>query len=126
MEVIEMQKEVMKMAVKLAKKMEGDWTARMALALKTAWKIVREGSAMKIVESSAKEWKNYGKHRLYIRGRLLVTVSNWGNPVVRKTDFEGYYDFDRKVFVRQGGKDNFRKEIFRALEIVAAEKGAVA
>ena len=121
-----MQKEVMKMAVKLAKKMEGDWTARMALALKTAWKIVREGSAMKIVESSAKEWKNYGKHRLYIRGRLLVTVSNWGNPVVRKTDFEGYYDFDRKVFVRQGGKDNFRKEIFRALEIVAAEKGAVA
>ena len=33
-----MQKQVMKRAVELAKKMVGDWIARMALALRQAWK----------------------------------------------------------------------------------------
>jgi hypothetical protein len=33
--------EIMKKAVELAKKMQGDWVARMALALKTVWKAVK-------------------------------------------------------------------------------------
>ena len=36
-------KEVMKNAVKLAKKMEGDWVARMKMALKTVWALVKKG-----------------------------------------------------------------------------------
>jgi hypothetical protein len=34
-------KGIMKKAVELAKKMQGDWIARMALALKTVWKVVK-------------------------------------------------------------------------------------
>ena len=36
-------KEVMKNAVKLAKKMEGDWVARMKMALKTVWAMIKKG-----------------------------------------------------------------------------------
>ena len=36
-------KEVMKNAVKLAKKMEGDWIARMKMALKTVWAMIKKG-----------------------------------------------------------------------------------
>jgi len=121
-----MQKQAMALAVKLAKKMEGDWTARMALALKTTWEIVKNGAAVQIVESSAKEWKNYGKHRLYIRGRMIITVNSWGNPIHRRVDFEGYYDFDRQTVVRTGGKDNYRAQIFEALEQIAKTKGVAA
>lgn len=38
-----MRKQVMTMAVKLARKMEGDWIARMKMALKMAWAIVKKG-----------------------------------------------------------------------------------
>lgn len=36
-------KEVMRNAVKLAKKMEGDWIARMKMALKMAWAMIKKG-----------------------------------------------------------------------------------
>lgn len=38
-----MMKKVMKKAVELAKKMEGDWIARMKMALRMAWAIVKKG-----------------------------------------------------------------------------------
>lgn len=119
-------KEVMKMAVKMAKKMEGDWVARMALSLKAAWAIVKKGSSIVLKSYTAKEWKNYGKHRLYITGEMSVLVNSWGNAVTRKVVFEGYYDFDKNVYVRQGGKDSYREEIFEAMRKIAKMKGVVA
>jgi len=116
-------KQVMQMAVKLAKQMEGDWIARMALALKTAWDIAKNGSHTKIEKYTAKEWKNYGKHRLYVEGEIKAVVSNWGNPVHRKTSFSGYYDIEAKQVVMTGGKSNFKKEIFKAIREIAKAKG---
>ena len=119
-------KEVMKMAVKMAKKMEGDWIARMALALKAAWAIAKKGSSIVLKSYTAKEWKNYGKHRLYIEGDMNVLVDNFGNIVARKVNFKGYYDFDEKCFVRQSGKGNYREEIFEAMRSIVKMKGVVA
>jgi len=55
-------KGIMKKAVELARKMEGDWIARMALALKTVWKAVKamKEKAFPALKGTAKQvaWAN--------------------------------------------------------------------
>lgn len=70
-------KKVMVKAVAMAKKMEGDWIARMALALKAAWAMVKKETkaTMQEVAEMIKErvngvqvnvWERYGKRRIYV------------------------------------------------------------
>src|SRR5690625_317160 len=79
-----MQKQVMTKAIRLAKGFEGDWVARMKLALRMAWVIVRKAATVvtKTIEDWAQEvreafeeealmvkvnvWEKYGKRRLYV------------------------------------------------------------
>jgi len=94
-----MKKQVMAKAVAMARKMEGDWIARMALALKAAWAIVRKSVKRPIevikqkLENSFNKptlgtdlshltfniWEKYGKSRIYVNG----------------TNVNGYFDFDQ-------------------------------
>lgn len=88
-------KRVMTKAVQLAKKFEGDWVARMKMALKMAWSIVKrtvEVNIKKPIELIKERlehfydgmefdiWEKYGKSRIYV------------NDVRVKT---GYFDFDQ-------------------------------
>lgn len=59
-------KEVMQKAVELAKKMEGDWIARMALALKMVWALIKKG-VKKMAEEIRKEVDEYGDIEITIR-----------------------------------------------------------
>lgn len=78
-------KRVMTKAVKIAKGLEGDWVARMKMALKMAWVIIKKESIQAIngtifeVAELIKErlaekgiyhkvnvWENYGKRRIYV------------------------------------------------------------
>lgn len=100
-------KKVMKRAVELAREMTGDWVARMALALKQAWKEVKEAvENMKdvVIEAKANEWANYGKERLYIDVNIALVelkVVN-GNTIGAKRGLsqKGYYDWkEEKLMV---------------------------
>lgn len=94
-----MQKQVMIKAVELAKRFEGDWVARMKMALKMAWALIKK-SAQRPIEMIKNElekdfskpavgvslahltlniWEKYGKSRIY------VNASN----------VNGYFDFDQ-------------------------------
>lgn len=72
-----MMKQVMVKAVAMAKKMEGDWIARMALALKAAWAMVKKetkATMQEVAEMLKKRvsgvqvnvWERYGKRRIYV------------------------------------------------------------
>lgn len=90
-------KKVMKEAVKLAKKMEGDWIARMKMALKTIWAMVKkETETMKnklplnktsclstkarniewaftneVIHVTANVWEKYNLRRIYVNSQGL-------------------------------------------------------
>ncbi len=51
-------KEVMQKAVKLAKKMEGDWIARMKMALKAVWALIKKGAKKMVKVEVMYGWKN--------------------------------------------------------------------
>lgn len=120
--------QIMKAAWEIARKgarqFGGSAKEYFAEALKLAWKIARDGSSFKLINYGTKEWKNYGKHRLYINGEMEVLVKSWGKVVTRFVKFRGYYDFDKNVYVREQGKENYRDEIFAAMKMI--KKGAVA
>lgn len=59
-------KEVMQKAVALAKKMEGDWIARMKMALKAVWALIKKG-VKKMAEEIRKEVDEYGDIEITIR-----------------------------------------------------------
>jgi transposase len=82
-------KNIMERAHKLAKQMEGDYAARLALALRQAWKEaktiklndVREMMTVAKNENwTAREWSGYGKQRVYFnfkgRGEGVVEIKN--------------------------------------------------
>ena len=122
-----MRKEVMVKAVEMAKKMEGDWIARMALALKAAWAIVRKDVKRpieilkdKLEESFSKPtlgtdlshltfniWEKYGKSRIYVNA---ATVN-------------GYFDFDQdgniqKWYFDCGYNFDVRNELNATAELI--------
>lgn len=84
-----MKKEVMKRAIELARMMEGDWVARMALALRIAWKEVRQPKSVVFgvnhQPSGGKEWvaRIIGRHPRFKFNREFL------NPVERKWSSSG-------------------------------------
>jgi predicted small secreted protein len=68
-------REIMEIAHKIAKKLEGDYSVRLKMALQIVWKAVKEESAIVGVKiNKQKEWKNYGKHRMYYEGEVTYVV----------------------------------------------------
>ncbi len=114
-----MLKRVMKRAVQLAKTFEGDWQARMSEALKISWKLEKGERVFKVIKQKAKEWSNYGHHRIYIDGKMVVYVDNWGVARDKEFFFSGYYDVKNKKVVMKGGKASFQKEVLKALSEIA-------
>lgn len=93
---MKMMKQVMAKAVELAKKMEGDWVARMKLALKMAWALVKkviekdlntitnevkEAFLEEMISVTANIWEKYGKRRIYVNAGYGLKI--------------GYLDFDQ-------------------------------
>lgn len=76
-------------------------------ALRMAWSMEREMEKMKDIQTNVKvnEWKNYGKHRLYIEAeiRLVEQKEVRGNVfgVLRRIDGKWYYDFQTEEMYRQ-------------------------
>lgn len=114
-------------AVAMARKMEGDWIARMALALKAAWTIVRKSVKHpieilkgKLEDSFSKPtlgtdlshltfniWEKYGKSRIYVNA---ATVN-------------GYFDFDQdgniqKWYFDCGYNFDVRNELNATAELI--------
>jgi len=114
-----MTKRVMRRAVNLAKKFEGDWQARMSEALKISWKFEKQETVTKIVSEKANEWKKYGHHRIYVDGTAIVYVDAWGTIKSRTVNFSGYYDVNKKQAVMEGGNSTYKEEIFEAINTVA-------
>ena len=88
-----MMKNIMKRAHELARKMEGDYTARLALALRQAWREARqpkkladevtfvyEGRARETIKLQLNRWTKYGKDRVYVNeGRKKIGFLNLEN-----------------------------------------------
>lgn len=92
-------KEVMKNAVKLAKKMEGDWVARMKMALKTVWAMIKKEyenmdvvNGFEIVERNYKVngWQKYGHKRVYFEGYFIFNDHEVNAQ--KRVTFKGYFD----------------------------------
>lgn len=111
--MFEMQKEVMVKAVEMAKRFEGDWVARMKMALKMAWVIVKKQVTIIVKRpiELIKErleyfyddmdfniWEKYGKVRIYVNDESVKTgyfdFDQEGN--IQKWYFDCGYDFDLK------------------------------
>lgn len=95
---------IMKKAVAMARKMEGDWNARMALALKAVWKMVKAAEkANKAEQEEVKfnEWARYGHHRVYFEGSFhfnnVVRNGMTSKLVEVKTSvhLKGFYDVEK-------------------------------
>ncbi|MED4914314.1 hypothetical protein [Parageobacillus thermoglucosidasius] len=68
-------REMMEIAHKIAKTLEGDYAVRLKMALKIVWKAIKEESAIVGVKiKRQKEWKNYGKYRMYYQGEVTYVV----------------------------------------------------
>lgn len=92
-------KEVMKNAVKLAKKMEGDWVARMKMALKMAWAMIKKEddnmdvvNGFEIVERNYKVngWQKYGHKRVYFEGYFIFNDHEVNAQ--KRVTFKGFFD----------------------------------
>src|SRR5690606_40377378 len=76
-------KQIMKRAHELARKMEGDYAARLALALRQAWREARQpkelpsevtfkfdtGKQVETIRLKLNRWTKYGKDRIYVNER---------------------------------------------------------
>ena len=90
-------KMIMKKAVAMARKMEGDWQARMSLALKKVWAIVKKAKEQKSIVSANmnfNEWANYGYHRVYFKGTVNYTKNIKGNEIGIRAKVDGFYDIE--------------------------------
>lgn len=122
-----MKKEVMTKAVRMAKKMQGDWIARMKMALKMAWAIIKKQATIevkrpiemikeKLEEKLARPtmgtdlsglelniWEKYGKSRIYVNG-------------INK----GFFDFDQEGNIQKWFFDcGFNKQVEGELNAIA-------
>lgn len=108
-------KQIMKNAVGLAKKMEGNWNARMKMALKIVWRLAKKGVAYEIVEKKENEWKKHGHHRIYIEGKMIAYFEGFRGIEFKEITFSGYYNALNGKVAMQGGNASFKDEIFAAL-----------
>lgn len=94
------------------KKFGGKVSEYMPEALRMAWGIVKkEANEMKRWENvqtfvKSNEWKNYGKHRLYIDAGIHLiekkeTPSGTVADVLRRVEGTWYYDFNEKKMYKQ-------------------------
>lgn len=92
-------KEVMKQAVRLAKTFEGDWQARMKLALKTVWAMIKKEeenmdvvNGFEIVERNYKVngWQKYGHKRVYFEGYFIFNDHEVNAQ--KRVTFKGFFD----------------------------------
>ena len=87
-------KQIMKRAHELARKMEGDYAARLALALRQSWREARQpkeladevvfkfdtGKQVETIRLNLNRWTKYGKDRIYVNeGRKKVGFLNLQN-----------------------------------------------
>lgn len=91
-------KEVMTKAVQLARKMEGDWVARMKLALRIVWNNIKKGvkKAMEFIgsEKQVKWAKDVYQKSIDNVQKVLDEMSDWANAKGgRKTVFPTYKGF---------------------------------
>ena len=95
---------IMKKAVAMAKKMEGDWTARMSLALKAVWAIVKKAKEENKAEREEvrfTEWAKYGHHRVYFEGAFHFETTVWNQITQQKVralksvHIKGFYDVEK-------------------------------
>ncbi|EGL83747.1 hypothetical protein CathTA2_0714 [Caldalkalibacillus thermarum TA2.A1] len=118
-----MQKKVMKRAVELARKMEGDWVARMALALRQAWKEAKQPKSVvydvRHQPSGGREWvaEIVGRHPKYKLDRKFET------PVERRWSSSG--KTGRTYFELQEGRIYEINEPYRGRYFVKVENGEV-
>lgn|SRR5690606_36196983 len=109
----EMLSKVMKKAHQLAKKMTGDYIARLKMALIIAWKEVKKLmerviDVKRFIKSN--EWQNYGKHRIYVELEIsgIEQKEIKGNIIgaYRKIFEKLYYDVDtnKLVYFERKGK----------------------
>ena len=113
-----MMKQIMKRAHEIAKELEGDYMARMSIALRTAWaeakapaKKAFKGSATVSYQVSAnvsidvnfKLWENYGKRRIYFEA-----------PTTRaQSAIKGYIDLsnDNQIIISNQRVCNINKAV---------------
>lgn len=81
-----MKKQVMNRAIEIARTLEGDWIARMKMALKMAWAIIKNESKKTMEEVAemirgrvnnvkVNVWERYGKRRIYVNKGFKDTVA---------------------------------------------------
>lgn len=92
-------KEVMKNAVKLAKKMEGDWIARMKMALKTVWAMIKKGGK-KVMEFIGSEKQIKWAKDIYPNAIAKI------EEVIKAKEIEEYA---RKKEIRSKAYDHYIK-----------------
>lgn len=95
---------IMKKAVAMARKMKGDWNARMALALKEVWRMVKkaqEKNKAEKEEMNFNEWAKYGYHRVYFEGKFSykdIVRNGITNELVEVDIYvhiKGFYDVEK-------------------------------
>ena len=116
---------IMKKAVAMARKMEGDWQARMALALKKVWAMVKEAQKNNKAEKEEmnfNEWAKYGYHRVYFEGKFSykdIVRNGITNKLVEVDTYvhiKGFYDvekgyikFNLNIRIEEKMRDEFKK-----------------
>lgn len=120
-------REIMVKAVALAKKMEGDWIARMALALKAVWALAKK--IAKKFETSLRFGRNYwiakvtGTHPKYKMNRQFLKEDyiEDGERVFELEDglYHGKFSNKPHYFVVENGEAR-RVEYEEALEMAVA------
>lgn len=98
-------REIMKAAHAMAKHMEGDYSARLSLALKLVWSRAKEAAkvlaeGIRIELSKCKEWKKGTAHRYYLEG-VLIEPKSLDLMLTKRMviSFAGYYDMVTKKLV---------------------------
>src|SRR5690625_2978040 len=120
-------REIMTKAVEMARKMKGDWIARMALALKTVWAIAKK--KVEKFETALDFGRNYwiakvtGTHPQYKMERqfLKENYTDNGQRVFELEDglYHGKFSNSPHYFLVENG-DAQRVEYAEALEIAEA------
>lgn len=103
----------MKKAVELARRFEGDWVARMKMALKMAWAIIKKQVTIEVkrpIELIKEKlehfyshtnlefniWEKYGKSRIYVNGIDTGYFDFDTKGKIQKWYFDCGYDFKMK------------------------------
>ena len=103
-------KEVMQQAVELAKKFEGDWVARMKMALKTVWAMIKKG-VKKVMEFVGSEKQVAWAKDIYPKAIDKI------EEVIKDKEIEEYA---RKKELRSKGYDQYIKFFEEMKEIKEA------